>query len=163
MTLISVNPTDLNNLGASGFRTNIIVGANPNNFTNSIRPYVISSYYGNSLVTIGSTDVANTQTTWPTASYYTEIIDMDSVYWKQFAKVWAVGDYGNRTLLLNYCSNESYYPFYPTKSQTQTRGAPVQWNNIMRCHRGSLRLDMSGGGPCHHRALEIEYNMGASA
>ena len=90
---------------------------------------------------------------------------MDTSYWKHIAKVIAVGDYGNRNLTLWYSNDPTYQTFNKTTTKSPIGDGyqnAVWWDNVTRFRRGSLRIDMTGVGPCHHRGFDIMYNMGSN-
>lgn len=153
--------TDLAALGP--LRSNVTLAAVA--ASNSQRPYVVAGSGGSSVITIGSTDLEGTVATWPTAQYYSEVVDFDTNYWKHVSKVHAIGDYGSRTLTLNYCNDPTYTSYTACTSITPSTigyNNSIQWNNVTRFRRGSFRLDMAGTGPCHHRGIDVVYNLGSS-
>jgi len=100
-----------------------------------------------------------------TASYYTEVIDMDVNYWKHIAKVYSIGDYGQNSLTLWYSNDPTYTNFVQCTTKNPSAEGyqnTIEWSNVTRFRRGSFRIDMTGIGPAHHRAFDIVYNMGTA-
>jgi hypothetical protein len=158
----SMTTTDFVGRGAV---TNTILGtqSQPSGSISTQRPYYLTyNFQNDAMVTVNTSDV---ETTLPiTATYYSEVIDMDTSYWKHISKVMAVGDYGNRTLTLWYSRDPTYTTFtqcgpakFPLGDGYQNA---VWWDNVTRFRRGAFRIDMTGIGNCHHKAFDVVYNMG---
>jgi hypothetical protein len=155
----TINTTDLN---ASGnIRSNFTLASIP--ASKAQRPYAVEGNQASSVINFLSTDLEGLVSN--TGSYYTEVLDMDTSYWKHIAKVMAVGDYGNRNLTLWYSNDPTYTTFVQTTTKSPLNDGyknSVWWDNVTRFRRGSLRIDMTGAGPCHHRGFDIMYNMGSN-
>ena len=157
----TMTTTDLINGGS--LRTNHIAATQTLGSNTTQRPYYAIVSNGLSTISICTTDVEGAVPT--TASYFSEIIDLETSYWKHLARVYAVGDYGNRTLTLSYSNDPTYTTFVVTTTKSPLGDGyqnAVWWDNVTRFRRGSLKIDMSGIGPCHHKAFDIMYNMGTA-
>lgn len=155
----TINTTDLNTNGT--IRSNFQLASVPSSKTQ--RPYAVEGSPSSSVINFITTDLEGTVSN--TGSYYTEVLDMDTSYWKHIAKVMTVGDYGQRQLTLWYSNDPTYTTFTTTTTKSPLTDGyknSVWWDNVTRFRRGSLRLDMTGAGPCHHRGFDIMYNMGSN-
>lgn len=155
----TINTTDLNTNGS--IRSNFTLATVPQ--SGSQRPYAVEGTQSSSVINFITTDLEGVVSN--TGSYYTEVLDMDTSYWKHIAKVIAVGDYGNRNLTLWYSNDPTYQTFKTTTTKSPLGDGyqnAVWWDNVTRFRRGSLRIDMTGVGPCHHRGFDIMYNMGSN-
>ncbi len=132
--------------------------------TNSSNSGATRPYY---LTTNGSNLVVNTtdleQTISVTSTYYTEVIDFGSPYWKHLGRVMAVGDYGPNSLTLWYGNDPTYTTFVQCTTKSPSANGfqnMTWWDNVTYFHRGTLRIDISGVGPAIHRGFDVEYDIG---
>jgi hypothetical protein len=155
----TVTVGDINN--GDQFRSNIVLATQLG--ANTQRPYYFTGSSNSSVLKLCTADLEDTISR--TGSYYTEVVDMDTNYWKHIAKVHAIGDYGTCSLTLWYSNEPTYNNFVQcTTKYPQTEGYQnaVFWDNVTRFRRGTFRIDMTGVGPAHHRGFDIVYNMGVT-
>ena len=153
----TITTTDLNAGGT--LRSNIHLAYQAG--MNSQRPYIACGSPGSSILNFYTTDIEATVNN--SCSYYTQIVDMDNAMRKHIAKVYAVGDYGQNAVTLNYSNDQTYTTFQACSTITPAADGywePLQWPNVTNFRRGSFRLDITGVGPAKHRALDIVYNQG---
>jgi len=152
MTTTDIQPTGT-------IRTNMAIAAQIGAV--SQRPYFVSASQSSGTINFYTSDLESTISN--TAHYYTEVFDLGNNYWKHISKVHAIGDYGNNTVTLNYNDDPTYDNFNTcTTINPGTDGYQnsIAWNNVTRFRRGAFRLDFTGIGPSHHRAIDIIYNLG---
>jgi len=155
----TVTMTDINN--GDQYRSNIVLATQVK--PNTQRPYYVTGSGNSSVLKICTADLEDTVSR--TASYYTEVIDMDVNYWKHIAKVYSIGDYGQNSLTLWYSNDPTYTNFVQCTTKNPSAEGyqnTIEWSNVTRFRRGSFRIDMTGIGPAHHRAFDIVYNMGTA-
>ena len=131
--------------------------------TTTQRPYWISGSVGGTTISINSNDFESTISN--TASYFTEVIDMDTNHWKHISKLHSIGDYGTNVLTLWYSNDPTFNTFTQTTTkypQLDGYQNAIWWDNVTRFRRGSFRLDMTGLGDGRHKAFDIEYNIGST-
>jgi len=153
----TITTTDIATTGQ--IRSNITLAAQPGVTTQ--RPYYITGTQSSSIINFCTTDIEDTISN--TATYYSEVIDMETHYWKHLSKVTAIGDYGNRSLTLWYSRDPTYTTFTQCNTKSPLNDGyqnAVWWDNVTRFRRGALRIDMTGIGPAKHKAFDIVYNMG---
>jgi len=99
-----------------------------------------------------------------TSYIWTPIIDMGSNRWKHFARVDAVGDFGQaNTLTLKYVPSPTYDASPVTCAPTRSPGLndnQISWYNLGAFRRPALVLQVTGTDHWVYEGLEIEYNIG---
>lgn len=109
-------------------------------------------------------DYAHTQSL--TCQIYTPIQDMGNNRWKHFARVDAIGDYGqNNTLTLKFIPGATYQASPITVTPSRSPGLsestqPISFYNIGGYRRLAFLLQIAGYDHWVYEGLEIEYNVG---
>jgi hypothetical protein len=100
--------------------------------------------------------------------FYTPIVDFGINYYKHFARVDVIGDFGTNDVSLGFNTTPNYEQSYTsclpaTRSQsTQGYDTNISWYNLGFGRRVSFLVTMNGYGHCVCQGLDVEYNAGAA-